>query len=135
MRGEHALDEAALALLVDRFYEKVRRDPLLGPVFNAAIDDWDGHKRLLVSFWSSVALRSNSYRGNPMGVHRAVPGIAAEHFERWLALWRETTPEVLDPTAAARMNEHADRIGASLRMGLGLSERARDLGLRILPRD
>ena len=42
---DHApLDEAAIALLVDRFYDRVRRDPELGPVFNNAVHDWDVHK-------------------------------------------------------------------------------------------
>src|SRR5690606_37055559 len=57
------LDQQQIARLVDRFYEKVRRDPMLGPVFNPAVDDWDEHKQLLTSFWSSVALGTRSYRG------------------------------------------------------------------------
>lgn len=127
------LDEAMLAALVDRFYDKVRTDASLGPVFNAAVEDWDEHKRLLTSFWASVALRAGTYRGNPMGAHRAVPDIRREHFERWLALWRETTVEVLEPASAARMLELAERIGASLRLGLGLEgPRGRDLGIPIV---
>ena len=49
MPPEPPLDAAAIAGLVDRFYDRVRVDPLLGPVFNAAVDDWDAHKRLLAS--------------------------------------------------------------------------------------
>lgn len=116
------LDTAQIAQLVDRFYEKVRVDPLLGPVFKAAVHDWDEHKRTLTSFWCSVVLRANSYRGNPMAVHRDQPGIRTEHFERWLALWRTTTREVLDEAGAGLMLEHADRIGRSLRLGMGLKE-------------
>lgn len=134
MNTPATLDEASVARLVDRFYDKVRTDPLLGPVFNAAVDDWDEHKKLLTSFWCSVALRANSYRGNPMGVHRAQPAIRPEHFERWLALWRETTPEVLDDAGTAQMIEYADRIGRSLRLGLNLPEhpQARPLGIPIV---
>ncbi|GLQ90596.1 group III truncated hemoglobin [Dyella flagellata] len=117
------LDTAQIAQLVDRFYEKVRIDPLLGPVFNAAIDDWDEHKRTLTSFWCSVALRANSYRGNPMAIHREQTSIRTEHFERWLSLWRTTTREMLDEADAGIMLEHADRIGRSLRLGMGLQER------------
>jgi hemoglobin len=123
MQEPSHLDTERIALLVDRFYEQVRVDPLLGPVFNAAVHDWDEHKRTLTSFWSSVILRTNSYRGNPMVVHRQQPAIRSEHFERWLALWRSTTREVLGETDAQLMLEHADRIGRSLRMGMGLPER------------
>lgn len=123
MQEPSRLDASQIAHLVDRFYEKVRVDPLLGPVFNAAVHDWGDHKRTLTSFWCSVALRTNSYRGNPMAVHRMQPGIGAEHFERWLSLWQTTTREVLEEDDAKLMLEHADRIGRSLRLGMGLPER------------
>lgn len=133
MERSASIDTDSLAILVDRFYAKVRADAALGPIFNAAVHDWDEHKRTLVSFWSSVALGTQSYRGSPMSVHRAQP-IRGEHFDRWLALWRETVPEVFDEAPAARMIEYAERIGSSLRMGLGLSERrgARPLGIPIV---
>ena len=116
-------DEHAIATLVDRFYEKVRIDAQLGPVFNAAVHDWDEHKALLTSFWSSVALRTGSYRGNPMAAHRPHP-IRAEHFDHWIALWLETSTEVLDEASAAQMVEYAQRIGRSLKFGLGLKREA-----------
>ena len=58
MNAPPELDEDALARPVDRFYDRVRADGLLGPVFNAAVHDWPEHKRLLTRFWSSVALRA-----------------------------------------------------------------------------
>ncbi|PWK85761.1 group III truncated hemoglobin [Fulvimonas soli] len=118
-----SLDESAIARLVDRFYDQVQADPVLGPVFDPVVHDWPAHKRLLVSFWCSVALRANSYRGNPMAAHRSLP-IDAGHFEHWLGLWRATCRELLDEAPAAQMIEYAERIGRSLRMGLGLSERS-----------
>lgn len=125
------LDEAALAGLVDRFYEKVRRDPQLGPIFNTAVHDWDEHKQLLTSFWASVALRAGSYRGNPMAAHRPHP-IHSEHFDHWLALWQETCDEELDEAHAAQMLEYAQRIGRSLKYGLGLHAQAKPFGVPIV---
>lgn len=130
MNPAAAFDEAAIARLVDRFYEKVRVDAKLGPVFNAAVHDWDEHKALLTSFWSSVALRAGSYRGNPMAAHRPHP-IRAEHFDRWIALWLETCAVVLDEASAAQMVEYAQRIGRSLKYGLGLNAPARPFGVPI----
>ncbi|GAA0263761.1 group III truncated hemoglobin [Rhodanobacter caeni] len=131
MNPPAALDEALLATLVDHFYEKVRRDPDIGPIFNAAVHDWDEHKRLLTSFWASVALRAGSYRGNPMAAHRPHP-IQARHFDRWLELWRETCGEELDEANAAQMLDYAQRIGRSLKFGLGLHPEGRAFGVPVV---
>lgn len=123
-------DETEVAALIDRFYDKVRLDPLIGPVFNAVVEDWNEHKRLLTSFWCSVALRAGTYRGNPMAKHKPL-GVGREHFERWLELWRETVPEIMDTASSELMIEYAQRIGAGLRMGMGLGDRprGRELGI------
>ena len=126
-----ALTEADIARLVDRFYDKVRLDPVLGPIFNPAVEDWDEHKATLVRFWSSVALKSASYRGNPMAMHRPHP-IRVEHFEHWLALWRGTAAETLAPDQAALFADHAARIARSLMYGLGLDPHRRPLGLPVV---
>lgn len=102
-------------------------------MFNAAVHDWAEHKRLLTSFWSSVVLRAGTYRGNPMSAHRPHP-ITTRHFVQWLALWRETADEVLAPAQAQLVHEYANRIGRSLRYGLGLPEPGREpvpLGPRV----
>src|SRR3546814_3030824 len=91
--------------LVDRFYDRSQVHPTLGPVFNAAVDDWDEHKRLLVSFWTSVVLRAGTYRGNPMSAHRPHP-ITTEHFVQWLELWRATADEILAPEHAELLHEY-----------------------------
>ncbi len=123
-RVDTGLTESSIAALVDRFYEQVRRDSKLGPVFNAVVVDWDEHKRLLTSFWASVALGARSYRGNPLGKHRPLP-IDDSHFERWLELWHETTHEVLNEQAAASLTAYAHRIAQGLRVGIGLGARPR----------
>ena len=129
------LDEAQLATLVDRFYDKVRVDPLLGPVFNPLVDDWDAHKVLMTSFWATVALRTGHYRGNPLAKHQPLP-IGIEHFQRWLVLWRETASEVLDGDPAATMIGYAERIGYGMRVGMGLGahRRGRESGIPIRAR-
>ena len=124
-------DASTIATLVDHFYEKVRVDAQIGPVFNAAVHDWDAHKRLLTSFWSSIALRAGTYRGNPMAAHRPLP-IQAEHFDRWLALWLETCSKALDAPHAMQMVDYAKRIGRSLKYGLGIHPQGRTLGMSIV---
>lgn len=117
MSTQPSITEPEIATLVDRFYAKVRRDPVIGPVFEAAIDDWDGHLATLRDFWSSVMLTSGRYKGNPMAAHLRHP-IRPEFFERWLALFGETAREVLPPKAAAQIGVKADRIAESLKLAL-----------------
>ncbi|MDE2407792.1 MAG: group III truncated hemoglobin [Xanthomonadaceae bacterium] len=119
-------DAAQLAALVDRFYDRIQVHPQLGPIFNAHVHDWPAHKQLLTSFWCSVVLRAGSYRGNPMAAHFN-RGIETRHFVQWLALWRETADDVLSPAQAALVHEYAQRIGRSLRYGLGLPEPRSDV--------
>lgn len=126
-----SLSDTSIARLVDHFYDKVTLDPLIGPVFNAVVHDWAAHKRLLTSFWCSVALRASSYRGNPMAAHRPLP-VRAEHFDRWLELWRATCAEELDEAGAAQMINYAERIGRSLKYGLGLNPEARGIGIPLV---
>jgi hemoglobin len=115
-----AIDEAGIAMLVDRFYNRVRTDDALGPVFNDIIHDWPNHKQLLCGFWSSMVLRTGRYSGNPMRVHRALPPFPKDLFHRWLTLWRETAHEVFAPAPAAQFIDAAERVAQGLSLGLNL---------------
>jgi hemoglobin len=115
----HALTDAAIRRLVDRFYAKVRLDPDLGPIFDRALDGrWEPHLAIMTDFWSSVMLTSGRYKGNPMVTHAKVEGIAAELFPRWLELFSETAAEEFEPDIAGLFDVKAARIADSLKRGL-----------------
>lgn len=114
------ITEPMIEKLVHTFYARVRRDPLIGPIFNAAIDDWDAHLAKLGDFWSSVTLMTGRYKGTPMRVHAELPGITREHFLRWLALFQATALMTCPPGAAQLFVDRADRIAESLQMGIAL---------------
>jgi hemoglobin len=123
------ITEERLQRLVDLFYARVRRDPLIGPVFDGAIHDWPGHLEKLQAFWSSVMLTSGRYKGRPLPAHiKHGESITPASFERWLTLWRETTEEVMPAAAAAAMQEKAARIAESLSLGIAYA-RERGLGV------
>lgn len=111
------IDEAMIDHLVRTFYAKVREDALLGPVFDARIDDWELHLQRMCAFWSSVALMSGRYHGQPMEKHLPLP-VDARHFDRWLALFTETAEEACPPAAAAHFIERAKRVAQSLELGI-----------------
>lgn len=115
---QQQLDEAGITTLVHRFYERVRDEPLLGPIFATRIDDdaWPQHLDKMVRFWSTILIGSNRYLGNPMEVHRTLPGLTHAHFDHWLALFHEVTEEVFAPAVAHSVQRRAERMGARLRV-------------------
>ena len=118
-RPDQGIDEASIERLVRRFYGRARVDPMIGPVFEAAITDWEPHIVRIVDFWSSMMLGTGRYKGSPFAAHMPLP-IAPAFFDRWLALWRETTAELFAPEAAEVFNGRAERIAESLKLGLAL---------------
>ena len=77
--------------LVDAFYEKVRRDDVIGYIFNeVAKVDWPHHLPRMYAFWEFLLLGHDTYRGNPLEKHwpvHALEPFTAAHFERWVALF------------------------------------------------
>lgn len=119
MQPDKAITEQTLAMLIDRFYERIRLDPLIGPIFNDAIGDWPHHLEKLGHFWSSVMLSTGTYKGNPVAEHlKHIDRITPQMFERWLALWRETTTELMPPDAALALQAKATRIAESLQLAI-----------------
>ena len=112
-----ALTPAAIRELVGRFYARAREDAELGPVFEAAVEDWDHHLDHIALFWSSALLGVGRFTGSPMIAHRRNP-ITPQMFDRWLALWRETTDEMFPGEIAQALQARATRIGESLKLGL-----------------
>ncbi|HEY4373732.1 MAG TPA: group III truncated hemoglobin [Burkholderiales bacterium] len=123
-------NEAEITTMVHAFYGEVRRDAVLGPIFNAHVDDWDHHLVKLVDFWSSVLCGTGRFSGAPMPKHAALPGLTPELFQRWLALFRETTAALPNRAMGEQAYMVAQRIARSLWYGYQLS-RNRDA----LPRD
>ena len=109
--------EDEVVFLVHNFYASVRKDDLLGPVFEAHVDDWDEHLAKLVDFWSSALRGSARYRGSPMVAHAALPGLNPGLFHRWLELFRKTTARLDNAPMRARADELAARIAESLWYG------------------
>jgi hemoglobin len=110
------LDAASLERMLRSFYGAARQDPLLAPTF-AGVVDWEAHIATLTRFWSSVALLTGEYHGQPLPAHRPL-GLAPQHFARWLVLFEATATEHCTPAGAAHLIERARRIARSLEFGL-----------------
>ena len=110
--------------LVHGFYARIREDEVLGPIFDRHIRDWDPHLATMVDFWSGALRGTGRFRGAPMPKHAALPGLNADLFRRWLALFAGTTATLGNPGMEGRANELAGRIAESLWYGYQMSRQA-----------
>ena len=114
---QYATDDQ-IETLVATFYARIRRDPLLGPIFLAAIgEDWTTHLKTMCDFWSSVMNTTGRYKGKPIPAHVKLSGIEPQHFEHWLRLFAETVRDLFEPALAVMFLQRAERIAESLKLG------------------
>jgi hemoglobin len=111
------VNEESIERLVRAFYGRAREDALIGPIFNAAVADWEHHIASIADFWSSIVLRTGRYGGRPMRPHLMLP-LRGEHFDRWLMLFESTAREVFCADVAAVFVDRARRIADSFEMGI-----------------
>lgn len=104
--------------LVDSFYEKVKTDELLGPVF--AHLDWPKHLPTMYNFWTSMILGDNSYQGNPFQKHIPLK-IDSTHFDRWLKLFHETVDQNFEGFNSVEIKNRAQSIAKLFQHRLGLN--------------
>ncbi|MCB0555901.1 MAG: group III truncated hemoglobin [Phaeodactylibacter sp.] len=100
--------------LVNTFYDKVKRNPVLGYIFtDVAKVDWVHHLPRMYSFWSSILLGEQSYQGNPMIKHIELSRLTAltdTEFSEWLQLFHETLDELFEGENVAEAKVRADNI-------------------------
>ena len=128
------LDQALVRAVVDAFYARARLDPVIGPIFNRVIPDaeWPAHLDKIERFWSSMLLGAGTYDGRPMPKHLAIGDLADRHFERWLALFKETVDDICPPMVAVLFVDRAERVGHSLRLGLAQYRGQDSIGITVL---
>jgi hemoglobin len=120
LNADIGIDDALIERLVRAFYSRVRDDAMLGPIFEARIADWEPHLQRMCAFWSSVALMSGRYQGQPMRMHLPLP-IDGRYFDRWLTLFEATAHDICPPAAASLFVDRARRIAQSLELGIAAS--------------
>lgn len=104
--------------VVHTFYDRVRQHPVLAPVFNRTIKNWDPHLATMVDFWSSVMNTSGRYKGQPMPKHQALDGISPAHFTVWLGLFEDTVRDLCEAEVAERFIAKSQMIAKSLQLGM-----------------
>lgn len=110
---------AEIVLLVDTFYDKVLNDKLLSFIFkDLAAVNFTYHLPVMYDFWENIILRTGSYEGNPMHLHRNIhhlTPLTGAHFKRWDKLFALTVDELFEGPKATLAKEQALSISAILR--------------------
>ena len=111
------VSEADLDRLVRVFYGRALEDDVIGPVFRGHVSDWEHHFDIVQNFWSRAFLRTERYKGGPFAPHLGL-NLKPEHFERWVALFRETAESELKPAAARAAIARVEHMSAAFQAGL-----------------
>lgn len=112
------LDRDDIVRLVNRFYDRVRQDALLAPIFSHV--DWPAHLPTMYEFWASLLLGEGTYRGNPLQKH-LVLDIRREHFEQWLKLFGDTLEAEFRGPKADEALDRARNIASLFQHRMGLT--------------
>ena len=104
--------------LVNTFYDRIREDALLGPIFDdVAQVDWTSHLPRMYDFWEGVLFGRGAFRGDPPAVHRALSRktpLTDREFTRWVALFHGTLDHLFAGPVTERARQSASRIAAVL---------------------
>jgi len=127
-------------LLVTTFYSKVRKDALLGPIFNTIIEDWELHFERLTDFWQTNLFFEKKYKGDPLVKHtevdKAVGGSINEmHFGVWLNLWYETLDELFEGDVAQIAKNRARNMGTFMHLKIFEAQKNSAKNSKLLNKD
>src|SRR5688500_20162749 len=107
-------DRTDVIHLVDEFYDRVRADSVLNPIFDGvARVDWGRHLPKMYDFWESVLFGTIGFKGNPLAVHRDLARrapLTATEFNRWLQLFHVSVDALFSCPCAQEAKLRASRI-------------------------
>ena len=107
-----------LIRLLTRFYADVRQHAVIGPIFQARIQDWPDHIQKIAGFWSGMTGGPSLYGGGLMAKHLPL-GLQTEHFSHWLTLWSFHCEQHLDTRDATRLKVLARAMGTRIAQSMG----------------
>jgi hemoglobin len=109
-----------IRILIDRFYQQVIRDPLIGHIFTTTIKvNWEKHLPVMYSFWENTLFYTGTYTGNPMMIHQGINTIAHltnQHFDRWIELFTATVNDLFEGEKAELAKQRALSIATVMKI-------------------
>ncbi len=101
-------------LLVNSFYDQVKKDPTIGPIFNDQVKvNWEEHLPKMYLFWAGILLDQRGYSGNPMMKHIHLSKkvkMKDKEFQVWLELFNQTVFGLFEGPVAEKAVSRARNI-------------------------
>jgi len=114
------LSRKEIILLIDQFYDTIRKDELLGTIFDdVAKVNWEKHLPVMYDFWENTLFYTGSYNGNPVQNHRVLHQkypITKEHFDHWIELFNNSVDALFEGEKAELAKQRALSIATVLRI-------------------
>ncbi len=103
--------------LMNQFYARATRDQIIGYIFSdVAKLDLEHHLPVISDFWETLLFGTGNYQRhgrNPLQIHGELSlktPLHAEHFRRWLDIFRETIDESFSGERAEFAKTRAEAI-------------------------
>ncbi|MCU0387106.1 MAG: group III truncated hemoglobin [Chitinophagaceae bacterium] len=110
----------SIVQLVNTFYEKVKKDELIGPIFEEKVKvNWEKHLPVMYDFWENIVFYTGSYSGNPMVVHKHLHErfpLDKSDFARWLKLFTQTVDDMFSGDRAEAIKQRAISIATVMQI-------------------
>jgi hemoglobin len=111
---------ADIKLLIDRFYERVVQDPMIGFIFTETFKvNWAKHLPVMYSFWENTLFFTGNYAGNPMMIHRRIHErvhLVPEQFDRWVTLFCATADHLFEGEKTELAKQRAQSIATIMKI-------------------
>jgi hemoglobin len=112
--------------LVDRFYDKIKTDKVVGYIFNDVMKvNWEKHLPVMYAFWENALFYTGGYEGNAMKKHidiNRVTPLQKKHFNRWLQLFNETVDEYFEGEKAELAKQRAYSIATIMQLKISAAQ-------------
>ena len=120
-----------IILLVDTFYETIRKDEMLGYIFDdIAKVNWVKHLPVMYDFWENTLFYTGTYSGNPVlshtHLHRLFP-ITKAHFDHWNLLFGQTIDKLFEGDKAELAKQRALSISIVLQIKIAQAPKPEQL--------
>lgn len=101
-----------IQLMVNTFYNRIREDEVLGPIFEEKIQDrWQQHLEKMYRFWQTILLEEHTYNGAPFPPHARLP-IDESHFVIWVKTFSATVDDFFEGPVAEEAKKRGTLMAA-----------------------